>query len=96
MILFEKKYLGVSSGDETLHLMFDILHHKYFLSERLRLNAFYEYCKDLKPKLFCFPVHFGEQTLDHFSDKLTPKGFLTSLASRQRFVQISKNDANHS
>ena len=50
-------------------------HHKYFLSERLRLNTFYEYCKDLKPKLFCFPVHFSEQTLDHFSDKLTLKGF---------------------
>lgn len=50
-------------------------HHKYFLSERLRLNAFYEYCKDLKPKLFYFPVHFREQTLDHFSDKLTLKGF---------------------
>ena len=50
-------------------------HHKYFLSERLRLNTFYEYCKDLKPKLFYFPVHFKEQTLDHFSDKLTLKGF---------------------
>lgn len=71
-------------------------HHKYFLSERLRLNTFYEYCKDLKPKLFYFPVHFSEQTLDHFSDKLTLKGFLTSLASRQRFVQMSKNHANHS
>ena len=50
-------------------------HHKYFLSERLRLHTFYEYCKDLKPKLFYFPVHFKEQTLDHFSDKLTLKGF---------------------
>lgn len=50
-------------------------HHKYFLSKRLRLNTFYEYCKDLKPKLFYFPVHFKEQTLDHFSDKLTLKGF---------------------
>ena len=57
------------------YVLFWSHHHKYFLSERLRLNTFYEYYKDLKPKLFYFPVHFGEQTLDHFSDKLTLKGF---------------------
>ena len=31
MILFENSLLGVSSGDETLHLMFDILLDSYRL-----------------------------------------------------------------
>ena len=57
------------------HVFFWSHHHIYFLSERLRLSTFYEYYKDLKPKLLYFPVHFSEQTLDHFSDKLTLKGF---------------------
>ena len=70
-------------------------HHKYFLSERLRLNTFYEYCKDLKPKLFYFPVHFSEQTLDHFSDKLTLKGFWQVWLRDNFLFKMSKNDANH-
>ena len=48
MILFEKKYrrifnslLGVSSGDETLHLMFDILHETPRRELKIRRAAEY-------------------------------------------------------
>lgn len=43
----------------------------------------------MKAKLFYFPIHFGEQTSDYFSDKLTPRvsdrsGFETTFWTNEQ------------